>query len=379
MLPSAELKPAYDSVVWLWNNRTFKGEEADKAAERAEIRYGMSSYPNLVFIDASSQTVMEATGRDTKSILASARTACSRVGRPDPSVAALDARMKKARKLLGEKRLSEARTELGKLAKESDLFDFGNEARQLLRGMGGAPERALSERLADPDAYERALALEELTASSGRATATVWPKAAALLEDTDELVRFRALSYLKEVDRGQLVRRAGALLKVANDPFRYELLEALADAADPAAAGAITEVYKKAGAAYPSRNPNVLRARAAAALGACGGVEAIQTLRARASSGEFLNSTTSVCVDAITRIGSRTGPAGKLAAAQVLLDCFPKVTDEGSVRFGRTLAEKVHGGLVLLADREAAPFPASWSTASRDALVAAWRRRVGVK
>lgn len=58
MLPKAELKGVYDKVVWLWNTRDFKGDERDRAAERVEIRFGMTTYPNLLLVDPGSEKLL---------------------------------------------------------------------------------------------------------------------------------------------------------------------------------------------------------------------------------------------------------------------------------------------------------------------------------
>lgn len=69
LLPNAELKPAYDRVVWLHVYRDFSGSEADRAAERICLRLGMSSYPQHLLIDPETLERLGDTGRAVDSFL----------------------------------------------------------------------------------------------------------------------------------------------------------------------------------------------------------------------------------------------------------------------------------------------------------------------
>ena len=59
MLPKDSLKPFYDKVVWLYCYRDFKSGEADLAAERAHIRFGVTGWPTLLVVDPRTLEVIE--------------------------------------------------------------------------------------------------------------------------------------------------------------------------------------------------------------------------------------------------------------------------------------------------------------------------------
>ncbi len=47
LFPRPELAAVYDSVTWTYVYRDFSGSEADQRAERIEMRFGVSSYPQI--------------------------------------------------------------------------------------------------------------------------------------------------------------------------------------------------------------------------------------------------------------------------------------------------------------------------------------------
>ena len=75
MLPSAGLKPAYDKVVWLYVFRDFSKSEADLKAERISLRFGLTSWPQLLLVDPESLRVLRHTGRSVESFLAAVDSA----------------------------------------------------------------------------------------------------------------------------------------------------------------------------------------------------------------------------------------------------------------------------------------------------------------
>jgi hypothetical protein len=70
LLPSPDLKPAYDKVVWLYVFRDFSGSPADLAAERVSLRLGMTAYPQHLLVDPASMEILADTGRSVESFLA---------------------------------------------------------------------------------------------------------------------------------------------------------------------------------------------------------------------------------------------------------------------------------------------------------------------
>ncbi|MBC8869995.1 MAG: HEAT repeat domain-containing protein [Planctomycetes bacterium] len=75
MLPSADLKPAYDKIVWLYVYRDFSKSEADLKAERISLRFGLTSWPQLILVDPESLRVLRQTGRTVTSFLAAVDSA----------------------------------------------------------------------------------------------------------------------------------------------------------------------------------------------------------------------------------------------------------------------------------------------------------------
>ncbi|MCK6460985.1 MAG: hypothetical protein L6Q95_13965, partial [Planctomycetes bacterium] len=69
MLPSPDLKPAYEKVVWLYVYRDFGGSPEDLAAERVALRLGMTAYPQHLLVDPASMEILADTGRSVASFL----------------------------------------------------------------------------------------------------------------------------------------------------------------------------------------------------------------------------------------------------------------------------------------------------------------------
>ncbi|MEW6284179.1 MAG: HEAT repeat domain-containing protein [Candidatus Eremiobacterota bacterium] len=67
LLPSPELKPLYERITWLYVYRDFSGSESDRAAERIELRFGVTSYPQMMLVDPSNWEVLGHTGRTVDS------------------------------------------------------------------------------------------------------------------------------------------------------------------------------------------------------------------------------------------------------------------------------------------------------------------------
>jgi hypothetical protein len=71
VLPSPGLKPGYGAVSWLFNTRDFSGSPKDKAAELVELRFGVSSYPQLLLVHPETLTVITSMGRTERELLRS--------------------------------------------------------------------------------------------------------------------------------------------------------------------------------------------------------------------------------------------------------------------------------------------------------------------
>jgi HEAT repeat protein len=66
LLPNPALKPDYDKVVWLYVYRDFSKNNADRAAERISIRFGVTSWPQIFLADPASMKILKHTGRTVK-------------------------------------------------------------------------------------------------------------------------------------------------------------------------------------------------------------------------------------------------------------------------------------------------------------------------
>jgi len=69
LLPSEKLKPIHDKIVWLYVFNDFEEGEKDRAATRIRIRFGVSSWPQLLLIDPYTLEVVGETGREVDGFL----------------------------------------------------------------------------------------------------------------------------------------------------------------------------------------------------------------------------------------------------------------------------------------------------------------------
>lgn len=67
MLPNPQLKAEYDKVIWVYVYRDFSKNEADRAAERISMRFGVTSWPQLFLVDPSTMKILKHTGRQVES------------------------------------------------------------------------------------------------------------------------------------------------------------------------------------------------------------------------------------------------------------------------------------------------------------------------
>lgn len=67
LLSDAKLAAHYDDVVWMYLFQDFSGSEADRAAERVAIRFGITSWPQHFLVDPRTLEVLADTGRSLES------------------------------------------------------------------------------------------------------------------------------------------------------------------------------------------------------------------------------------------------------------------------------------------------------------------------
>jgi len=73
LLSAPELAPFYDQVVWMYLFQDFSHDDADRAAERVAIRFGITSWPQHFFVDPYTLDVLGDSGRSLESFAAALR------------------------------------------------------------------------------------------------------------------------------------------------------------------------------------------------------------------------------------------------------------------------------------------------------------------
>lgn len=91
LLSDPELAKDYDAVVWMYLFQDFTHSEADRAAERIAIRFGISSWPQHFLVDPFTLTKLADTGRSLGSFRAAVAKAKVAPGEAKPTVAGLAA------------------------------------------------------------------------------------------------------------------------------------------------------------------------------------------------------------------------------------------------------------------------------------------------
>ncbi len=373
-LPSAELAPVYDAAVWLWMDRDESGSPADLAAERMILRYDLGATPPaLLILHPSTLAVLDRPGRQARWLARSIREAAGKIKKPEASIKPLLAKMTKATKLMTDGAAAKARTELAALAKGKDPWEFAWEARERMQTLPDATPPSLAERLEDPVAETRALALEEWRRRSDADSAPV-PRFVALLEDPDGAVRHRALQCLGKFAPKELVSRAARQLESPSVLFRTEFLNVCRDAGDPAPAALIRDKIAKLDFGKEL-------AAGIEALGTCGDAGMLEALRPHAQRGSA-DVVTFAATEAIERIVARAGDPARVKAAQILIDAFPPAADpahEAAVHNAPILAGNVNSALRAVTGESGPPMPAQWTAATREQHRSAWRNLLNPK
>lgn len=91
LLSDKELAADYDSVVWMYLFQDFSHSDADRAAERVAIRFGISSWPQHFLVDPFTLTKVADTGRSLPTFRAAVKKARIAGGEARPSAAELEA------------------------------------------------------------------------------------------------------------------------------------------------------------------------------------------------------------------------------------------------------------------------------------------------
>ncbi|MBI3272714.1 MAG: HEAT repeat domain-containing protein [Planctomycetes bacterium] len=208
MLPDKALAPAYNRVIWVWVYRDFKKSPEDRAAERVELRFGVTAYPMHFLVDPGTLEELADTGREVKGFLQAVERA-----KPRPAAAGVAARM------VEKVRAAEAR------ARELEERPTVELAR---------------ERLGDDDVVVRLRALEVLQEV---APAVVAERAVELLAVSNDAFRFEVCRALRKAGSAQAAPALRALLEhppgESRNPnaLRCEAATALGSCGDEEAVG----------------------------------------------------------------------------------------------------------------------------------------------
>lgn len=185
-------------------------------------------------------------------------------------------------------------------------------------------------------------------------------QAKAAIDESDLVLRYRALQVLAEKAPKEVVARAESLLATPNDPVRFEVCKVLGKAGHADAAPALAAI-----AARPkdTLNPNVLRISAVRALGGCGDATSIAAVAPFATTGDTRNGLTGVSIDALVAIAARH-PDAREPSAAALRKAWPatKYAPEEARRV-MGLARRVHGALAKVTGKKP-KLPKNWNEAA---------------
>jgi thiol-disulfide isomerase/thioredoxin len=291
LLPNADLKPVYDKLVWLYVNRGFNmNNPADRAAEKIEVRFGITNYPHLLMIDPETLGLLEDMARTPEPFVKAVQE--TKVRPNDPS-AAMD-------KL--------------KLAEKRAVQLENNQSKLLARTF-----------LSEQDIVCRVRAVQALGHLEPLEVAT---QAKDLLGVRNDVLRIEVCK----------------ILDVLADPGAPTIYAAAVKAVKPALP-ILGELAQKP---KDSLNPDLMRCAAVHILGKFGGAESIQLLGEIAAKEAKENPEKPLAreaVNALGAIGARL-PKEKKKVTEALVEAYPQPPPPNAdaatkVRYF-SLAEVVH-------------------------------------
>lgn len=374
MLSDDDLKPHYGKVTWLFVTRNFKSDAKDREAMRTHDRFGITSWPHCVLFDPRDDRVLARLPRNLKGFVAGLDRHCKAVPAAD---AAARSAADKVEQALAKRENGDNRTALRLLTEVLALQDEAGiwlYARELQRDWEG-DERQPITMLDDPDVRQRAIAVETI-ASLPLDQQKMWlTRMGQIGIDADEhlIVRLRALPFT----HAKLMRdRAEALLSVASDPFRFQVLKVLAKEPTPELTPLFLRLFRDAGKSVPSSNPNVLRIHLARCLRVSGDQSAVPALAEVAKQANVRNGLTGVVIDALAAIASRGDSSLRRKVVQELCSSFPVALEDSAER----LVERGEARLLYSSKRLVAALfliatglprlPTSWSRRDREEFLA---------
>jgi Thioredoxin-like len=292
LLPNTALQPVHDKLVWLYVNRGFNmNNPADRAAEKIEVRFGITNYPHLLMIDPETLGLLEDMARTPEPFVKAVQE--TKVRPNDPSAA-----MDKLK--LGEKRAVQLET---------------NQSKLLARTF-----------LSEQDIVCRVRAVQAL----------------GQLEPLDVAAQAKDLLAVRhDVLRIEVCK---VLAKLAEHPN---------PAAVKAVRAAIPVLKDLAQKPKDSLNPDLMRCAAVHILGKYGGAESIELLgeiATKEAKEDPEKPLASEAVNALGAIGTRVpDPKDKKKVTEALVEAYPKPPPPNAdvrtkLRYFQ-LAERVHGQL----------------------------------
>lgn len=318
MLPNEKLKPLHDKIVWLYVYNDFKEGDADRAATRIRIRFGVSSWPQLLLVDPYTLEVVGQTGRSVDSFLA----AVEKVKITPP-----------------------------KYAKKKELLEQLKEAEELANDLETKGSTKLAKKgLESKDLVAKFRAVEYLGAKD---PGELMESALELLKTPNDLLRYEVAKAI-----------AGAPAKTK---FPEEL---------------VTYINELVREPKDSRNPNVLRSHLLKALAVCGDAGSLEAIKPLAVEGAANNGTTGAAVDTIGAIAERDEEARAPAAEILLNSFpvhsdkpeDPERT-EWYAKLAKNLAQKVHKHLTAIT-KVKVDFPTDYKAETREKLVEGFKEPV---
>ena len=99
LLPHQDLAPTYEKATWLYVYRDFSNSEADRAAERISLRFGVTSWPQMFLADPHTWQILRHTGRTLPSFLKAVEETTVETGKSTTALADTQAAEERASKL----------------------------------------------------------------------------------------------------------------------------------------------------------------------------------------------------------------------------------------------------------------------------------------
>jgi len=377
---------------------------ADMEALRIHDRFGISSWPQMIVMDPRTERVIGMPERTVESVTGLFETAADQIDKPGAEVRKLYRRLDRAVSLIGRGRSEKGEPELRDLSRNLDPWLVWLAAHRMLRIQSLSPADFTGDTslgpdvppdVDDPDPAWRAFTLERwlmLLEDQGFG----WPSlpdvdedlTRTMLGDEDIVVRLRAIRCLSLQNSSIIGDHAAELLKVPNDPFRYEVLSHIEHNPDTGLGPDLIRLFRGAGTTIPSLNPNVLRINTVRCLRESGDESGLEVLLAEVSEPDPRNYLHGLIVETAAEIAARGEKDLQRNTIARFLTLFPPalsgMEDDAQLaaqelRLALAFNRKLRTALILLSGREDLPeAPGEWLEQSRSGYLAELQRLLGI-